>query len=371
MKGREELLNIISALFYEAEDIDDILQRISALASELVSAESSAILIFSEDRSHLYFKSSQGKTAPILRRISVNSGVTWWVAQNGTPVIINDVRSDARFTGAIDRATGFKTRNLICVPIFLDGRVIGVLEAANKLNGEEFTREDLSLFKALGRQIAVAIRNAERMERYRNFFSNSIEIFVKAIETVGVLRNMMFPGHCWRVAEISTFIAQMMEVDGEELNNLYYGAVLHDIGVLECREMGVWEPMPEEPWENAKHHPVWGANIVREMKLLKEAAPIIRHHHENYDGTGYPDGLKGEEIPIGARIIAVAERYEELLLLNPPEMKGSKGAVADKIREMSGVELDPNVVEIFLSEVLRWPSSGSSPGIKKAGSEEA
>jgi len=353
MERERELLNVIETLFYETEDMDDILHRINALASKLVSAEASFILVFSRDRSHLYFKSTQGEGSPILRRISIDSGVAWRVAQTGTPALVNDIENDEGFTGSIDEAIGFKIRNLICVPITLDGKVIGAIEAVNKLDGGGFSQDDLELFKILGHQIGVAMKNAEKLEGYRNFFSNSIEIFVKAIETIGVLRNMMFPGHCWRVAEISTFIAQILGMDGEELNALYYGAVLHDIGILEYRGVETWESMLEDPWEAAKHHPVYGANIVKGMKLLGDAAPIIRHHHENYDGTGYPDGLKGEEIPIGARIISVAERYEELLLATSPIQDGEKETTAKRIREMAGNELDPKVTEIFLSEILR------------------
>lgn len=348
-----ELLDAVSDLFRDTEDVDRLLQKIGTLASKLVRAEGSSILIFNEDRSHLYFKVSRGKTAPILRRIPVSDGVAWWVAQNGRPALVNDVEADPRFTGTIDRITGFKTKNLICVPIKLEGKVIGVLEAVNKLEGEGFTKEDLQLLTMLSGQAAIALRNAERMEEYRNFFSNSIELFVKSIETIGVMTNMMFPGHCWRVAEISTFIGQMMDVEGDELNTLYYGAVLHDIGLLEYRELGSWEfGGSEDPWEEAKQHPVWGANIVKEIKMLNSASPIIRHHHENFDGTGYPDGLRGEEIPLGARIVSVAERYEELLLKAPMSC-GGRSEVVERIKGMAGRELDPKIVEIFVSEVLR------------------
>ncbi|HID56662.1 TPA: GAF domain-containing protein, partial [Candidatus Poribacteria bacterium] len=322
-----------------------------SVASDLVSAERSSILIFSEDRSHLYFKHSEGKTAPILKRVKVNSGVAWWVAQTGEPMILNDVESEPRFTGEMDKITGFKTRNMICVPLKLKGELIGVIEVINKVGGEGFTEGDLELLEMLSHQISLAIMHAERLERYRNFFSNSIEIFVKAIETLGVRRGMMFPGHCWRIAEASTFAGQLLEIKGEELDRLYYGAVLHDIGILECRDE-MWEPMLENPWQNLKDHPVAGANMVRQIKLLADSAPIIRHHHENFDGTGYPDGLRGEEIPIGARIVAVAERYEELLL-NPLETKGSRRALIDRIEGMGGRELDPEIVRIFLSELLR------------------
>ncbi|MCD6507016.1 GAF domain-containing protein [Candidatus Poribacteria bacterium] len=351
MRRDKEFLEMISSVLYEAEDIDLLLQRIGTLASDLVSAEGSSILIFSDDRSHLYFKHSRGKTAPILRRIKVSSGIAWWVAQTGESAIVNDVESDSRFTGEVDRITGLRTRNLICVPLKEGDKVIGVIEVINKVGDGGFIREDLELLEMLARQVAVAITFAERLERYRNFFSNSIEIFVKAIETIGVRRGIMFPGHCWRIAEASTFMGQLLGVNGKELDRLYYGAALHDIGILECRDE-VWEPVLEEPWQSLKNHPVAGANMIREIKLLADSSPIIRHHHENFDGTGYPDGLEGEKIPIGARIVSVAERYEELLL-NSSQTNGSRRTIVDKMEEMAGKELDPGIVGIFLSEILR------------------
>jgi response regulator RpfG family c-di-GMP phosphodiesterase len=232
---------------------------------------------------------------------------------------------------------------------------LGVLEAVNKIAGAKFTEADKQLFSILANQIAIVISNARMAENQQNFFINSIEIFVKAIESVGVMIGLMSQGHCWRVAKLSTVIGSDFEIIGPSFNDLYYGAVLHDIGILEQQnnESILFESFQEQwdhgAWGNVQSHPVAGANIIKNIDLLRGAVPIIRHHHEHFDGTGYPDGLKGDNIPLGARIVAVAETYEEMLLGSSGTESKVKKIAIEGIKKSSGTMLDPLVSGAFLS----------------------
>jgi HD-GYP domain-containing protein (c-di-GMP phosphodiesterase class II) len=141
-----------------------------------------------------------------------------------------------------------------------------------------------------------------------------------------------------------------------EFNDLYYGAVLHDIGLLGLQNQksfpfdDAYEVDNYPTGENFKLHPVTGANMVKEIRLLRGAAPIIRHHHEFFDGTGYPDRLEGEHIPLGARIVAVVEAYEEMRLYGEIESVAQKQMV-EEMKHAAGTKFDPQVVEVFINQI--------------------
>ena len=356
----QSLLDITTDLS-SSLDVDTVLYKINSSASSLVSAEVSSILLFDDDKLYLYFKAASGEKAPILRKVSVTDGVAWSVAQKGEPIIVNDTTSDSRFTGTVDNITGFQTKSILCVPVILEDEIIGVLEAINKIEGAKFTKADIELFSTLANQVAIITKNAKTLENQQNFIINAIEIFVKAIESVGFIMGMMSPGHCWRVAEIATAIGQNLEISSKDFDDLYYGAALHDIGILgyQGNEYIQFEFSYNDnygAWGNMKFHPIVGANMVKDITLLSGAAPIIRHHHENYDGTGYPDGLKGDKIPLGARIVAVAKVYEEALLNSSNSVKAveAEKIAIQKVKNSAGTIVDPFLVNIFL-QGLRPP----------------
>ncbi|HIE29802.1 TPA: GAF domain-containing protein [Candidatus Poribacteria bacterium] len=347
----QKLLDITTDLSTSL-DVDSILYKINTSASSLVFAEESSILLFDDEKLYLYFKAASGEKAPILQKTLVTDGIAWLVAQTGEPMIIPDTNSDARFSGTVDSMTGFKTKSILCVPIVLEGEVIGVLEAINRIENSTFTEVDLKLFSTLATQIAIVIKNARIIEDQQNFVINAVEIFVKAIESIGIIMGIMSSGHCWRVAEIATTIGQNLEISGKDFDDLYYGAALHDIGILEQQkneyvQLEFSYNDNYDAWGNVKSHPVIGANMVENIALLSGAAPIIRHHHENYDGTGYPDGLKGDEIPLSARIVAVAEMYENALLNSQPV--GAREIAKREVEKSANTILDPLLVNIFLT----------------------
>lgn len=339
-------------------DLDTLLFKISTSASRLVSSEGSSILLFDDEKQHLDFKVASGEKAPILSRISLakdTGGVAWWVAQTGEAAVVNDVGSDVRFTKSVDKVTDFETKSLLAVPIILDGEILGVLEAVNRVSGSKFSEGDLYAFTVLANQIAIVIRNTRTAENYENFFTHAFEVIVKAIESIGMLIGLMSPGHCWRVAGLATSIGQQFGLSEVELENLYYGAVLHDIGILEIQsqKLSKFNYVGNYTTEDAiRFHSVAGINLIKEIKMWQGAASIIRHHHEHFDGMGYPDGLAGERIPLGARIVGVVEAYEEMLVGQQDELLAQEHALT-AIKSAAGTQFDPEVVEVFVSQVAQ------------------
>jgi putative nucleotidyltransferase with HDIG domain len=259
------------------------------------------------------------------------------------PLIISDVRSDPRFNSQMDRDSGFTTRSIICVPMLVEKELVGVIEVLNKRDGG-FTDEDKMVLESLASLAAVSINNARVAEDQRNFFANTIEIIVSAIEAT----DTKLAGHSWAVAQLATDIGRHLGLEGREFKNLYYGALLHDIGLINIKGGlslvdGIITVRDRDPEIN---HPRIGAEMVRNINLLKGAAPIIRHHHENYDGTGYPDGLAADAIPLGARIVAVAEVVEEMRLSGIPDER-----IRLMVKRGQETRFDPRIVGIYLKEI--------------------
>lgn len=326
-------------------DVDTLLKKIDLAAEKLLDSEASSIMLLDDDGQTLSFKVASGEKGGMIQKmkVKVGEGIAGSVALDKKPLVVNDTSTDPRFTGKMDKSSGFVTKSIICVPMFFEKQLVGVMEVLNKKGGAAFSDGDLTMLESLASLAAVSINNAKMAEDSRNFFVNMIEILISAIES----RDSKLAGHSWRVAQLSTSIGRQMGMEDQEYKDLYYGALLHDIGLMNARNDititdGIITSKDKNPEMN---HPKIGAEMIRNVNLLKGASVIIRHHHENFDGTGYPDNLAGDAIPAGARIVALAEAVEEMRM---------SGFTEEKIRQMlklgQETRFDPQVVGIYLKD---------------------
>jgi putative nucleotidyltransferase with HDIG domain len=345
-KDLKEIFEIARSLS-SVLDVDSLLKRIDVFAERLLDAEASSIMLVDDDKQYLYFKVASGEKGGIIQKmkIKIGEGIAGTVALERKPMIVNDVAKDGRFSAQMDKASGFVTRSIICVPMFVDEALIGVLEVLNKNDQKGFTSDDEQMLASLASLAAISVCNARASEDQRNFFVNVIEVLISAIES----RDARMSGHSWKVAQLATAIGKVIGLKGPEYKDLYYGALLHDIGLLSIKDKltfddGILTTQDRNPETN---HPKLGAELIRNINVLKGAAPIIRHHHENYDGTGYPDRLISDDIPLGARIVALAEAVEEMRF---------NGYSDDRVKQLltfgENTRFDPEIVEIYLKEFL-------------------
>lgn len=327
-------------------DVDALLKRIGQSAEQMFLCEASAIMLLDEDRNHLFFKVATGEKGGMVTkfRIKVGEGVAGWVAQNREPVLLNDVTKDPRFTGQHDQSSGFKTRSLLCVPMLAGGDLVGVVEVLNKKSDGGFSEADKGLLESLASLAGLAIANARVVGGFRNFYSNTIEILISAIEA----RDSRMAGHCWRFAQRATALGRKLGLEGQVLKDLYYSALLHDVGFLKVA--GGWNMsrilIMESP-HMEQTHPMIGSDMIKGIDILKGAAGLILFHHECYDGSGFPRGLKGDDIPLGGHILSVIEHCEEM------RMNGyALEQVQAILQDQAGKKFHPEVARAY-SEVLR------------------
>ncbi len=188
-------------------------------------------------------------------------------------------------------------------------------------------------------------------EELNDIYESTLTALVNALDA----RDTETEGHSERVVAYTMELAKLMDIKDEEfLNILKTAALLHDIGKIGIEDSILRKPgkLTDEEWVQMKTHPVLGYKIIKNIKQLNEAAQIVLHHHEKYDGTGYPFGLKGEEIPIGSRIFAVADTIDAMTSDRPYRKALPFEKVADELKNFKGEQFDPDVVDAFFEKPL-------------------
>jgi len=347
-----EALIKMSSLVNSTLDTKEIRKRAIEAAQELVEAEAGSLLLVDQETGELYFEVATGEKGDKVKevRLKMGEGIAGWVAEKGEAVIVHDVKKDPRFFSGVDQKSNFTTRNILAVPVKTKEKNIGVLEAINKKNGY-FDNDDLEILQAFANQLAIAIENANLYEELKETFYGTIEALAETIEK----RDPYTGGHTKRVMNYSLLIGKAMGLSPKELENLKLAAILHDIGKIGIKDRVLLKEgkLTDEEALEMNMHPKYGAEILEHIKQLKDVIPGMRGHHERYDGSGYPDGLKGKEIPLFARIIAVADAYDAMTT-DRPYRKGLPEEVAiNELLRYAGKHFDPDIVRIFVESVLQ------------------
>ncbi|MGB6370492.1 MAG: HD domain-containing phosphohydrolase [Atribacterota bacterium] len=347
-------LNNISLELTRTTDLDVLLNKIIKYAAIIVKAEAASILLLDKKKNELYFKASLGKKSKEIKKykVKVGEGIAGWVAEKGKSLIVDDVTKDTRWAKKIDTSTKFKTKSLICVPLILEKEIMGVMEVINKKDKEYFDKNDEEILNSFANQVVIALWNANIIEDLNNYFIHITEILIQALEN----ESLGPKGYFMRLARLATQIGNKLGITGKDYNNLYYASLLHDIGKIKVSRKIDISFKAKDNFHLVQNeinlHPVVSANMLKQINLFKDIIPIVKHHHENYDGTGYPDRLRGEKIPIASRIIAVVEDYTKIIYNKPIESHSENEKALNKLFSLAGTKYDPKVIAA-LKEIIR------------------
>jgi HD superfamily phosphodiesterase len=335
-------------------NIDDVLSVVADSTKKILDCDRASIFVYNKETSKLWTKVAHGLEEKI--EVDQNIGIVGWVFSNRKPLIVNSPYSDPRFNPETDKKTGYRTKNIIAVPLITySGNAVGVLEGINK-NGEGFTGDDLEFAQVLAVQAANAIENAILYEELKK----AQEEIVMRLSIAAEFRDSTTYNHLVRMSLYSYLIAKEMGFDEEWCEKLKLAAPMHDIGKLGIKDTILLKPakLTDEEFEEMKKHTIYGYEILKDstIDILKMASNIALCHHEKYDGTGYPRGLKGEEIPIEARIVAVADVFDALTSRRPYKEPYEIECAVEIIEKDSGKHFDPKVVQAFkkaLPEIIK------------------
>ena len=330
---------------------DILLEKILGHALAITDAQAGSIMLLDKDR--LVFTNVKGLESKDLFGVSISKtlGIAGWVIQKGESLIVNDAKQDDRFNPEIDRLTGYETRSVLCAPLKLSTGVIGAIELLNK-NSNSFTQKDAEVITYFADQAAIAIDRANFYTDQKNFEIHLTDILLNAIDSSIEKR-----GHSKRVAKYSLLIADAMNMSEDEKKRLYTACLLHDIGFINISLQDI------KSRDDYKTHSQLAYEMLRPINFYTDIAPIVLHHHERYDGKGYPEGIKGEDIPIESRIIAIAEAFDVMVSKESYKCTGKlihgdtnplifefQDAIGE-LRRNAGTQFDPLLIEFFIKNI--------------------
>ena len=330
-------IHTIHRLLSSTLNMDELIERIARLTLQVMRSRHCSIMLLDESKKYLIPKAvinldkEISKLGPLYKKIRLGAKLEGRVAKTGKAVL---------------------SRNSVCVPL-VEEDIIGVISARDKTNDAPFDKFELEILITLAEQAVIAVKNAQMYEEQEKMAYGSIK-------TLAALLDAKSPNtftHSDKFVQMVLAIAEEMKLSREDIVNLHYSALLPDTGKFSIPDEILKKPgiLSNGEYDIIKRQHLESLKIIEHLEFLKPAMPIIRHHHEKYDGTGYPNGLKGSQIPIGARIMAVANAFEAMISVRP--YKGKKISASQAIKEIEknkGTQFDPEVVGAF-TEVAKKP----------------
>jgi putative nucleotidyltransferase with HDIG domain len=346
-RGLKTLLKVSKSLSASLE-IEEVLYKAMEYVEKVCKAEASSIWEIDHEKKELFFRVIRGKHAERIKkmRLKIGEGIAGHVAKVRKPLMVNDVRKSPYWEDAFDSESTFQSRSILAIPILLGRRIIGVIELLNKKDGRGFNQKDKENLLALSGAIAIALDNARLYEERKELFIQTSFALATAIEK----RDPYTGGHTKRVLDYSLQIGKALGLRGKELEGLKISAILHDIGKIGIPDSILAKPasLTREEFEIIQGHPVIGAEILKEIKGMEKIVNAIKYHHERWDGKGYPENLKGEEIPLWARIIAVADTFDALTTSRPYRKRISEREALEEIERNIEKQFCPDCGKAFL-----------------------
>jgi len=348
-KTRLALLYQVGRKVGSVSQLTRLVGEMTRMTQRTLNASASSVLLLDDQTQELFFEVAEGQAGKRLRRIRLSdqSGIAGWVVHHCKPLIVNDVGKDRRFNRGIDEMTGFATKSIICVPLIVHSKITGVIEVLNKVDGSGFTDQDLETLISVASTAAVSIENVRLNQTLLDAYKSTIKVLAAAIDA----KDPYTCGHSQQVTEYALLGASSLSFSEEELEDIEYAGILHDIGKIGIADsiLNKLAPLTAKERCVVQKHAMIGANMLKEIPFLEKARRLVLHHHERYDGKGYPDGLKGEAIPMGARLLAVADSFDAMTSDRPYRAALSADHAISELERCSGTQFCPVAVEAFVT----------------------
>ncbi len=279
-------------------------------------------------------------------------GIAGRVIKKNEPILVEDVRNEPGWASRFDHETGFMTLSILCIPLRSGNRVIGCLELVNKINDGCFSPKDLNLSMIFAGHVAVALENNRLYLENKKLLESVILVLSSTLNA----KEPYAREHSERVTKLSLAVGQALGLSTYDLEVLKWTALLHDVGKIGVSDQILLktESLHNGDWDEIMKHPRIGSDILHELQpsyLAEKICKGVLGHHEKFDGSGYPEGLKNVHIPLFARIIAVADAYDAITSDRPYRKQAGKEEALKEIKCCSGTQFDPEIVRVFLQIV--------------------
>ena len=334
-------------------ELKEVLDIIVNKISTTLDVEICSILLVDKTSGELSIRVACGLNEEIIEKTSLKPGerISGWVIQHKEAVLVEDIEKDSRF--ARRSKEKYYTRSFISVPLMVKDETIGVMNINNKRTKETFTEEDLRFFKSLASAVAIAIENASLYTSLENTYLDIVMALTSAID----VKDHYTKDHCKHVTKYGVAIAKELGLPKAQVDKIGQASQLHDIGKIGVHDYILTKPgsLTPEEWGEMKSHPLKGSIILKPLSFLGLVVKLVEQHHERYDGKGYPFAIKGEDIKLGARIMAVADSFDAMTTQRPYRKAMSRQEAVEELKKCSGAQFDPKIVDAFLRVLEKNP----------------
>jgi putative nucleotidyltransferase with HDIG domain len=343
----EQLLVMLRAGHYlgHLDSEDELLHTILNDAVSTLDAQRGAIVLAEAEGGPLKLRALATGQSQIASRTSFSQSLAWRCYSRGESILCTSSDDDPELAAARSIAEGTMA-SVLCVLLRTPRKRLGVLHLDRAPLQKPFSKDDLHLADALAANVSAGIESAQLLRKQKEMFLNSITVLAQAVE----LRDQYTGGHTARVTEYALLLGEALEVSPSELELVRIGTPLHDIGKIGIDDAILRKPgrLTTGEFEIMKTHTTKGAKILEQVPELVPIVPIARSHHERWDGKGYPDGLKGDEIPRLARIVGVADAFDAMTSDRPYRPGLPAETAFEEVVKQRGKQFDPQATDAFL-----------------------
>ena len=338
----------IGNLINAEKDLRRLYDRILDAIFEVISPDRGFLLLATDERRPLRVVSTRPRFLQRNPRATFSTTVTQECYTKRVSVMRVDALNDEQY-GQAQSVIDQKIHSVMCVPVESLETAFGCLYVDRITNPRAFSRHDLELLAAVGKQAGIALERTRLLGHVRRMLYSTVRALVASIEA----KDEDTKGHSERVTAYSLKLARSMQVTESELQTLELASLLHDVGKIGVDENILRKPGPLTPEEREIicQHPGTGSDIVRQVEAADVIADIVRHHHERWDGEGYPDRIAGSDIPFLARILTVADSFDAMRSKRPYRDRLSMEQVVGQVREGASAQFDPRIAAVLLREL--------------------
>ena len=335
--------------YFGREISDDSIRNLLFGLNEAFGSQISSI--FLEKQGKFYMLDKEIKREDYL---NTEGTLAYYVWKNKKDIMTNKFQEEKFISDEIKKTTGVHVA--ICVIVALGRNLYGTICVGCKDKRRKFNKEDLRFLKLIAHKIATNIY-------YTTISNETIETLVNSIEA----RDKYTEGHSQRVAEYARYIAKVIGLDNDFQKDIFAAGLFHDVGKIGIPDIVLLKPGKLSPneYKIMKLHSVFSYEILKNIEMLKSVIDGIKAHHERWDGTGYPDGLKGEEIPIGGRILAMSDTFDAITTDRPYRKAMTLSEAEKELTRNAGIQFDPEIVKKILPHLKHIYELGKSVNVKK------
>ncbi len=330
---------------------EDFSAAVLESACRLMGLSKGTVMLWNEKQACLGIVASKGLAPETTKNFSLKTGegVAGTAFQTGKPVFVSDPAKDS--------LTVKKARDLsepfISLPLLVQSKPVGVLNLHSEKSAAPFSDLNVKFLTVLASEAAVTLQNLELFDNLQTFYLEMVQTLARAVDSKDAYTHQ----HSDRARLKARRIGQELQLPDQMARYIEYAALLHDIGKIGIDESILLKPgkLTAEEYEVMKRHPVIGHQILSPVKFLGPVAQMVLYHQEWYNGQGYPDGLKGDAIPMGARIVAVIDAWDAMMSDRPYRKALGRDKALGELKKGAGTQFDPKVVEVFLKlEDSEW-----------------